>query len=244
MSQPASQRMGTRPKNATQHPGRIVLEAEGHAKRCTKAQMMADRQRELEANQASEQATQKGHQHIATLQEQMAMDQAAARVDAPKPKRPRARPIAKAAKPSATSEQSMASGDDISTTALVVFATFLRSQPDLETDEDRQQFSACLLIKSAFLYGTIKEDGRFTTLGHAKRVLALTTLAAGRASKAPQKHNKSSGNESSALLAFSDVNWGDLVIRKMWERAQNLGTKRHGAQKVDEESEDERALIC
>ncbi|KAG2153545.1 uncharacterized protein EDB93DRAFT_1082427, partial [Suillus bovinus] len=80
----------------------------------------------------------------------------------------------------------------------------------------------------------------------------------GRASKAPQKHNKSSGNESSALLAFSDVNWGeptrsymisithagDLVIRKMWERAQNLGTKRHGARKVDEESEDERALIC
>ncbi|KAG1865351.1 hypothetical protein F4604DRAFT_1586119 [Suillus subluteus] len=111
MSQPASQRMGTRPKNATQHPGRIVLEAEGCAKRRTKAQMIADRQRELEASQASEQAIQKGHQRIATLQEQMATDQAAARVDAPKPKRPRARPIAKAAKPSATSEQSMASGD-------------------------------------------------------------------------------------------------------------------------------------
>ncbi|KAG2028659.1 hypothetical protein BDR03DRAFT_1019513, partial [Suillus americanus] len=41
----------------------------------------------------------------------MATDQAAARVDALKPKRPHARPIAKAAKPSATSEQSMASGD-------------------------------------------------------------------------------------------------------------------------------------
>ncbi|KAG1836314.1 hypothetical protein DFJ58DRAFT_669793 [Suillus subalutaceus] len=47
----------------------------------------------------------------------------------------------------------------ISTTALVVFATFLRSQPDLKTDEDRQEFSVCLLMKSAFLYGTIKEDG-------------------------------------------------------------------------------------
>ncbi|KAG2041503.1 hypothetical protein BDR03DRAFT_1007313 [Suillus americanus] len=111
MSQPASQCMGTHPKNATQHPGHIVLEAEGRAKRRTKAQMIADRQRELEASQASEQAIQKGHQHIATLQEQMAMDQAAACVDAPKPKRPRAHPIAKAAKPSATSEQSMASGD-------------------------------------------------------------------------------------------------------------------------------------
>ncbi|KAG1859729.1 hypothetical protein F4604DRAFT_1543876, partial [Suillus subluteus] len=64
----------------------------------------------------------------------------------------------------------------------------------------------------------------------------------GKASKAPQKHNKSTGNESSALLAFSDANWGaptklyiksithagDLVISKMWERAQNLTTKRHG----------------
>ncbi|KAG2750295.1 hypothetical protein P692DRAFT_20729939 [Suillus brevipes Sb2] len=80
----------------------------------------------------------------------------------------------------------------------------------------------------------------------------------GRASRAPQKHNKSSGNESSALLAFSDVNWGeptrsyvksitragDLVMSKMWERAQSFGTKRHGVRKVDEESEDERALIC
>jgi hypothetical protein len=103
--------MGTRPKNATQHPGHIVLEAEGRAKRRTKAQMIADRQRELEANQASEQAIQQGHQRIATLQEQMATDQAAARVDALKPKRPRARPIAKAAKPSATSELSMASAD-------------------------------------------------------------------------------------------------------------------------------------
>ncbi|KAG2041207.1 hypothetical protein BDR03DRAFT_1007533 [Suillus americanus] len=80
MSQPALQHMGTHPKNATQHPGHIVLKAEGHAKRHTKAQMIADRQRELEASQASEQAIQKGHQHIATLQEQMATDQAAAHV--------------------------------------------------------------------------------------------------------------------------------------------------------------------
>ncbi|KIK47185.1 hypothetical protein CY34DRAFT_74693 [Suillus luteus UH-Slu-Lm8-n1] len=185
--------------------------------------------------------------------------------------------------------------NSLGTTALVVFANFLRSQADLETDEDREQFSACLLTKSAFLFGTIKEDGSkhtepfqsdlimqvlaqhhcavsgalavvpgITTLGHAKGALALATSAMerairlfakegfllshieinsrGKASKAPQKHNKSTGNESSALLAFSDANWGaptksyiksitragDLVISKMWERAQNLTMKRHG----------------
>ncbi|KAG1881237.1 hypothetical protein F4604DRAFT_1678829 [Suillus subluteus] len=496
MSQPASQHIGTCPKNATQHPGRIVLEAEGRAKRRSKAQMIADRQRELEEKEASEQAIQQGHQCIATLQEQMATDQAAARIDAPKPKRPRTRPIKKGAKPSATSELSMANGEagaevtadkvvgtkgkrggsggqslaqppstryvppvyytsptglglkrklteedllspssevevlavvkkepeavtlrrtsatsvtvkpkapatkrlkssaastasrtsimpsqatetppivlsqsqyrmkhlpgvfwaikdsplratlqliwdavykgvpymvttdgpviavalqrlsewrnSLGTTALVVFANFLRSQADLETDEDREQFSACLLTKSAFLFGTIKEDGSkhtesfqsdlimqvlaqhhcaisgalavvpgITTLGHAKGALALATSAMectirlfakegfllshikinsrGKASKAPQKHNKSTGNKSSALLAFSDANWGaptksyiksitcagDLVISKMWERAQNLTAKRHGVRgDLDEESEDERALIC
>ncbi|KAG1848128.1 hypothetical protein F4604DRAFT_1687851 [Suillus subluteus] len=111
MSQPASQHIRTRPKNATQHPGRIVLEAEGRAKRRSKAQMIADRQRELEEKEASEQAIQQGHQHIATLQEQMATDQAAAHINAPKPKHPHARPIKKGAKPSATSELSMANGE-------------------------------------------------------------------------------------------------------------------------------------
>ncbi|KAG2054055.1 hypothetical protein BDR06DRAFT_884667 [Suillus hirtellus] len=65
----------------------------------------------------------------------------------------------------------------------------------------------------------------------------------GEASKAPQKHNKSTGNESNALVAFSDTNWGaptrlyiksithagDSVISKIWERAQNITAKRHGA---------------
>jgi hypothetical protein len=41
----------------------------------------------------------------------MATDQAAARIDAPKPKRPRACPIKKGVKPSATSELSMANGE-------------------------------------------------------------------------------------------------------------------------------------
>ncbi|KAG2058790.1 hypothetical protein BDR06DRAFT_875160 [Suillus hirtellus] len=80
----------------------------------------------------------------------------------------------------------------------------------------------------------------------------------GKASKVPQKHNKSTSNESSALLAFPDANWGsptrsyiksitcmgDSVIHKIWERTQNLATKRHGVQKdLDEETEDERTLI-
>ncbi|KAG1908529.1 uncharacterized protein F5891DRAFT_937064, partial [Suillus fuscotomentosus] len=80
----------------------------------------------------------------------------------------------------------------------------------------------------------------------------------GKAYKVPQKHNKSTGNESSALLAFSNANWGaptrlyiksitcmgDSVIHKIWERTQNLSTKRHGVWKdLDEESEDEHTLI-
>ncbi|KAG1908528.1 uncharacterized protein F5891DRAFT_1180049 [Suillus fuscotomentosus] len=112
MSQPALQHMETHPKNATQYPGRIVLKAKGRIKRCTKAQMIADWQRKLEASKASEQAIQQGHQHIATFQEQITTDQAAARMDAPKPKHPHARPITKAVKLSASmaSEQAGALG--------------------------------------------------------------------------------------------------------------------------------------
>ncbi|KAG1818830.1 hypothetical protein EV424DRAFT_1540045 [Suillus variegatus] len=47
MSQPASQRMGTH--KCIQQLQHIVLEAEGHAKRRTKVQMIADRQCKLEA---------------------------------------------------------------------------------------------------------------------------------------------------------------------------------------------------
>ncbi|KAG1735490.1 hypothetical protein EDD22DRAFT_787676, partial [Suillus occidentalis] len=61
----------------------------------------------------------------------------------------------------------------------------------------------------------------------------------GRASGAPQKHNKLSDNESSALLAFPDANWGeptrsyvisithtgDLVIRRCGRELRTLAQR-------------------
>ncbi|KAG2738367.1 hypothetical protein P692DRAFT_20672019, partial [Suillus brevipes Sb2] len=77
-------RMATRPKNATQHPGRIVIESQG--KRRTAVQKAADDQCEKEAKEASHKAVQESYQRIATMQAQMQADQENARVDAPKPK--------------------------------------------------------------------------------------------------------------------------------------------------------------
>ncbi|KAG2093744.1 uncharacterized protein F5147DRAFT_779262 [Suillus discolor] len=107
MSQPdaVTTRMGTRPKNATQHPGRILINSRG--KKRTTAEKAADDQREREAKEASEKAVQESYQRIATLQAQMQADQDAMRVDAPKPKRPRARPVGKAAKDLKTSDSTM-----------------------------------------------------------------------------------------------------------------------------------------
>ncbi|KAG1860261.1 hypothetical protein DFJ58DRAFT_726050 [Suillus subalutaceus] len=91
MSQPktVAQRMATWPKNATQHPGRIVIETR------------------KEAKEASHKAVQESYQRIATMQAQMQADQENARVDAPKPKPPRARPVGKAAKTSKTPDSTM-----------------------------------------------------------------------------------------------------------------------------------------
>ncbi|KAG1836867.1 hypothetical protein DFJ58DRAFT_846709 [Suillus subalutaceus] len=79
MSQPktVAQRMATRPKNATQHPGRIVIESQG--KRRTAVQKAADDQREKEAKEASHKAVQESYQRIATMQAQMQADQENAR---------------------------------------------------------------------------------------------------------------------------------------------------------------------
>lgn len=96
MSEPASavpKRMMTCPKNATQHPGRILTEAEGYTKRRTKAQKAADDKREKEEKQASEMATQDGYKCVAAFQKKMQTDQAAICADAPKPTRPRPRPV-------------------------------------------------------------------------------------------------------------------------------------------------------
>ncbi|KAG2062202.1 hypothetical protein BDR06DRAFT_1027445 [Suillus hirtellus] len=110
MSQPntVTQHMATRPKNATQHPGCILIESQG--KRCTAAQKAADDQREKEAKEASNQAVQESYQHIATMQAQMQADQDNACVDAPKPKHPRAHPVGKAAKTLKTSDSTMDGG--------------------------------------------------------------------------------------------------------------------------------------
>jgi hypothetical protein len=107
MSQPktVAQRMATRPKNATQHPGHIVIESQG--KRRTAVQKATDDQREREAKEASHKAVQESYQHIATMQAQMQADQENACVDAPKPKPPRAHPVGKAAKTSKTPNSTM-----------------------------------------------------------------------------------------------------------------------------------------
>ncbi|KAG1775764.1 hypothetical protein EV702DRAFT_1198963 [Suillus placidus] len=99
-------RMTTRAKNATQHPGQILIE--GSAKRHTKAQKATDDQHEKEAREASETAVQEGYKRVATFQKQMMTDQAAAHVDAPKPGRPRARPVMKAVKALEASNLTMA----------------------------------------------------------------------------------------------------------------------------------------
>ncbi|KAG2340591.1 hypothetical protein BDR05DRAFT_1002410 [Suillus weaverae] len=70
-------RMTTQARNATQHPGQIIIK--GSAKRCTKAQKAADNQHEKEARK-------------------MMTDQAAVCVDVPKPGCPCACPIMKAVK--------------------------------------------------------------------------------------------------------------------------------------------------
>jgi hypothetical protein len=100
--------MMTRPKNATQHPGRILTEAEGYTKRRTKAQKFADDKREKEEKQASEMAVQEGYKRVAAFEKKMQTDQAAKRADAPKPTRPRPRPVKKVAKPMETSNSTMA----------------------------------------------------------------------------------------------------------------------------------------
>ncbi|KAG2116423.1 uncharacterized protein F5147DRAFT_568182 [Suillus discolor] len=110
MSQPdaVATRMGTRPKNATQHPGRILINNRG--KKRTTAEKATDDQRQREAKEASEKAVQESYQCIATLQAHMQADQDAAHVDAPKPKRPHARPVGKAAKDLKTSDSTMDDG--------------------------------------------------------------------------------------------------------------------------------------
>ncbi|KAG1889837.1 hypothetical protein F4604DRAFT_1914351 [Suillus subluteus] len=98
------QRMTTRPKNATQHPGHILTGGENRIKRRMKAQKAADDRHEEEEKEASQAAIQETHKCVAAFQKQMQTDQAAARADAPKPSRPRPHPVKKAAKAPETTD--------------------------------------------------------------------------------------------------------------------------------------------
>ena len=84
----------------------------------------------------------------------------------------------------------------------------------------------------------------------------------GKLAKTPHKHNKSTGKESSALLAFSEANWGSAtraymksinrhgteLVSSVSELARNITLKRRGvptrnAPVIEDDSADERALI-
>ncbi|KAH7917801.1 hypothetical protein BV22DRAFT_1025738, partial [Leucogyrophana mollusca] len=83
----------------------------------------------------------------------------------------------------------------------------------------------------------------------------------GKKTKIPPKHNKVTGKDSTAVLAFSDVNWGTQtrcymtsigrrhphVISYTTEKARTIAKMRRsgGSSQADanEASEDERALI-
>ncbi|KAG2123297.1 hypothetical protein DEU56DRAFT_760106, partial [Suillus clintonianus] len=149
MSQPASavpKRMTTRPKNATQHPGHILTGGEGRVKRRTKAQKAADDQREKEEKQASEMALQEGHKRVAAFQKKMQTDQAAARADAPKPTRPRPRPVKKVAKVAETSNLTMTDDKAVSANGkggraggkLAARANVEHSESDAEEEEEEK----------------------------------------------------------------------------------------------------------
>ncbi|KIK32331.1 hypothetical protein CY34DRAFT_19126 [Suillus luteus UH-Slu-Lm8-n1] len=125
----------------------------------------------------------------------------------------------------------------IGTTAVTVYTNFMSLQDDVETDEDCKGFSESLLVKLAFLYGNITEEGKFERpfeseliiqalsafalqrhVEHAIRLITSETLVSelevnskGKAIKIPHSMNKSSGKISSSRKAFSDTNFGVMT---------------------------------
>ncbi|KAG1847895.1 hypothetical protein F4604DRAFT_1687915 [Suillus subluteus] len=83
----------TRPKNATQHPGLVLLE--GQKKRCTKAQIAQDKECALEAQAIKEAAVQRGVNRLAGINASMEVQQATEAANRAKPVKPRARPVKK-----------------------------------------------------------------------------------------------------------------------------------------------------
>lgn len=92
MAPPVSPRR-TRTKNATQHPGHVLLE--GKRKRRTQAQIQEDKQRAQEAQAAREATQQGGINRIASIEAAMEVEQATQATEKVKPVRPRARPVKK-----------------------------------------------------------------------------------------------------------------------------------------------------
>ncbi|KAG1878919.1 hypothetical protein F4604DRAFT_1579689 [Suillus subluteus] len=89
-------------------------------------------------------------------------------------------------------------------------------------------------------------------------VSELEVDSKGKAVKVPHSLNKASGKNSNAQKAFSDTNYGvatrdymksinrlkDSVLQDIWEQMKEIAVKRRGVPlTLDEDSEDERALI-
>ncbi|KAG1897581.1 uncharacterized protein F5891DRAFT_956932 [Suillus fuscotomentosus] len=63
----------------------------------------------------------------------------------------------------------------IGTTAVTVYTNFLSLQDDVKTDEDRKAFSESLLVKLAFLYGNIPEEGKLENPFESELIIQVLT---------------------------------------------------------------------
>ncbi|KAG2755598.1 hypothetical protein P692DRAFT_20681923, partial [Suillus brevipes Sb2] len=79
-------RPNTRPKNATQRPGEILLQ--NKQKRRTAREVKEDKERMEQERQENEAAAQRNTERIASIEDKMALKELKTLMDAPKP-RPR-----------------------------------------------------------------------------------------------------------------------------------------------------------
>ncbi|KAG1896293.1 uncharacterized protein F5891DRAFT_1193307 [Suillus fuscotomentosus] len=222
MSQPANtvpKCMNTRAKNATQHPGYILTGGEGHIKRCTKAQKAADDQHEKEAKEASEMAVQEGYKCIAVFQKKMQTDQANTCADAPKPTHPCPRPcpVKKAVKDVETSNLTMAEDKamDANGKGGTVGGNLAASANVEHPESDAEE-----------------EEKKQVPVAHYKNGKKVLPV------KMPVRDAIEAVDAD--ILIESTV----LVLQDIWECTKDIAAKRRGvALTLDEDSEDERALI-
>lgn len=100
-------RPNTRPKNATQRPGEILLQ--NKQKRRTAREVKEDKERMEQERQENEATAQRNTERIASIEDKMALKELRTLMDAPKP-RPRARPIQKKAKPTIEDDDKIVEG--------------------------------------------------------------------------------------------------------------------------------------